>query len=44
LTVAEENWASVHSIDPDTRPIVMDAFKVLVDKDAAPERLRNACS
>jgi hypothetical protein len=43
LTLAEENWASVHPIDPGTRHVVMDAFKILIDKDGALERLRNAC-
>ena len=40
LTLAKENWASVHPIDPGTRHIVMDAFKVLIDKDSTLERLR----
>ena len=44
LTVAPDNWASVHSIDPGTRLIVMDAFKVLIDKDGTLERLCSACS
>ena len=44
LTLADENWASVRPMDPGTRRVVMDAFKILIDKDGALERLRNACS
>jgi predicted nucleotidyltransferase len=44
LTLAEENWASVKPIDPGTRQVVTDAFKILVDKDGALQRLRKACS
>jgi predicted nucleotidyltransferase len=44
LTFAKESWASVHPIDPGTRDVVTDAFKVLIDKDGALQRLRNACS
>lgn len=44
LTLADENWASLHPMDPGTRGVVMDAFKILIDKDGALERLRNACS
>jgi hypothetical protein len=44
LTLAEEKWASVHPVDPGTRYVVTDAFKVLIDKDGALEHLRNACS
>jgi predicted nucleotidyltransferase len=44
LTFADEEWASVRPIDPGTRRVVMDAFEILLDKDGALQRLRDACS
>jgi predicted nucleotidyltransferase len=42
LTFAKESWASVNPIDQDTRDVATE--KVLIDKDGALQRLRNACS
>jgi hypothetical protein len=33
LTIAERSWARTEPIDPGTRGIVKDAFRVIVDKD-----------
>jgi hypothetical protein len=35
LSVAPEDWANVNPIDPGTRRVVSDGFRVLVDKDGA---------
>jgi hypothetical protein len=44
LTIAEKTWASVNPIDPGTRHAVQDGFQILIDKDGALQRLREACS
>jgi predicted nucleotidyltransferase len=44
LTFADENWASVHPIDPGTRRVVTDALKILIDKDGALRGLCEVCS
>lgn len=44
LTFAGENWTSVHPLDPGTRRVVTDGFKILVDKDGVLQSLHNACS
>ena len=44
LTFAAESWASVRLIDPGTRRVVTDAFKILIDKDGALRSLSDACS
>jgi hypothetical protein len=41
--LAKESWASVHPIDAGARDVVTNAFNVLIDKDGALRRLRNAC-
>jgi hypothetical protein len=44
LTFADESWPSVHPVDPGTRHVVTDAFKILVDKDGGLRSLCDACS
>ena len=44
LTITGEDWASADPIDPGTRSVVSDAFRIVSDKDGALERLRDACS
>ena len=44
LTVASPDWASCDPVDGGTRDVVLDAFKVVVDKDGCLARLVAACA
>jgi predicted nucleotidyltransferase len=44
LTLTDEDWALVRPVDPGTRRVVTDGFKILVDKDGVLRSLRDACS
>ena len=44
FTFANASWASLNPIDPGTRQVVTDAFKILVDKDNLLQRLCKACA
>ena len=39
LSFAGKTWAALHPIDPGTRDVVADGFKILVDKDGSLGRL-----
>ena len=43
LTFASTDWASVDPVDPGTRKVVSDAFRIVLDKDGRLARLAEVC-
>lgn len=44
LTFASTAWACVDPVDPGTRKVVSDSFKIVVDKDGRLARLVEVCT
>jgi uncharacterized protein len=43
LTFADQSWASIDPLDPGTKRVVSDAFRIILDKDGHLQQLRSAC-